>query len=126
MKIDHVSIGWSDLGILQDLFANSGMATEYGGPHSSGNTHMSLLGFRDGSYIELISTVRPDAVSSSWKLQIENDGGPCAWCVEQKDIAQEVDKAKRSRDICDRSHRLHQEEARRRPRGVGPRLPRGR
>ncbi|MGD0637849.1 MAG: VOC family protein [Nitrososphaerales archaeon] len=95
MKIDHVSIGWSDLGALQNLFAGSGMATEYGGPHSSGNTHMSLLGFGDGSYIELISTVRPDVVSSSWRRQIEKDGGPCAWCVEEKDIAQEVDDAKR-------------------------------
>ncbi|MDA4134809.1 MAG: VOC family protein [Thaumarchaeota archaeon] len=95
MKIDHVSIGWSDLGVLQNLFADSGMATEYGGPHSSGNTHMSLLGFGDGSYIELISTVRPDAVSSSWRRQIEEDGGPCAWCVEQTDIAHEVEEAKR-------------------------------
>src|ERR1035438_1604217 len=95
MKIDHVSIGWSDLGVLQNLFANSGMATEYGGPHSSGNTHMSLLGFRDGSYIELISTLRSDSVSSSWKRQIEKDGGPCAWCVEQMNIPQEVEKAKR-------------------------------
>src|SRR5208282_895850 len=30
-----------------------------------------------------------------WKRQIEDDGGPCAWCVEQKNIADEVDKAKR-------------------------------
>ena len=95
MKIDHVSIGGSDLGVLQNLFASSGMATEYGGPHSSGHTHMSLLGFRDGSYVELISTVKPEIVSSSWRRQIEKDGGPCAWCVEQANIAQEVEKAKR-------------------------------
>ncbi len=95
MKIDHVSIAWSDLGVLQKAFAAAGMATEYGGPHSTGNTHMSLLGFRDGSYIELISTVRPGVESSSWKEQIARDGGPCAWCIEVQDVGQEVAKAKR-------------------------------
>jgi Glyoxalase-like domain len=95
MKIDHVSIGWSDLRVLQDEFAAAGMATEYGGPHSSGQTHMSILGFRDGSYIELISTVRPKSETVIWKKQIEGDGGPCAWCVAVDDIAQEVAKARR-------------------------------
>jgi hypothetical protein len=95
MKIDHVSIGWSDLRVLQDEFAAAGMATEYGGPHSSGQTHMSVLGFRDGSYIELISTVRPKSETAIWKKQIEGNGGPCAWCVAVDDIAQEVAKARR-------------------------------
>jgi glyoxalase-like protein len=95
MKIDHVSIAWSDLRVLQDEFAAAGMATEYGGPHSSGATHMSVLGFRDGSYIELISKVRPDSEAAIWKRQIEGDGGPCAWCVAADDIAREVSRATR-------------------------------
>lgn len=94
MKIDHVSIGWSDLSFLQREFAAVGMATEYGGPHSSGQTHMSLLGFRDGSYVELISAVKPKTESAVWKKQIENDGGPCAWCVQSEDIAKEVARAR--------------------------------
>jgi hypothetical protein len=94
MKIDHVSIGWSSLKPLQDLFAAAGMSTEYGGPHSSGKTHMSLLGFRDGSYIELISKVKAGSATDVWKEQIDGDGGPCAWCVQSGDIAAEVSKAK--------------------------------
>jgi hypothetical protein len=94
MKIDHVSIGWSDLRVLQDEFAAAGMATEYGGPHSSGATHMSVLGFTDGSYIELISTVT-EGEAAIWKKQIEEDGGPCAWCVAVDDIAREVSRATR-------------------------------
>jgi hypothetical protein len=93
MKIDHVSVGGTDLERLEELFSESGMKTEYGGAHSGGITKMSLLGFDDGSYIELISTVEPGAESSTWKRAIEGDGGPCAWAIET-DIAMEVAKAK--------------------------------
>jgi len=94
MKIDHVSVGGSDLKKLEDLFFSSGMKTEYGGPHSSGVTEMSLLGFDDGSYIELISTVKPASGTSIWEQQIEGDGGPCAWAIEAEDIGVEVSKAR--------------------------------
>ncbi len=94
VKVDHVSIGWSDLSAIQKEFSAVGMATEYGGPHSGGQTHMSLLGFRDGSYIELISTVKPGTEATMWKKQIEEDGGPCAWCAGSDDIAADVARAK--------------------------------
>ncbi len=95
MKIDHVSVGGSDLAMMERSFSEANMMTEYGGPHSSGGTKMSLLGFRDGSYIELISTVRPDVRAANWSLQIEGNGGPCAWAVAEDDIAAQVAKAKR-------------------------------
>ena len=58
MKIDHVSIAWSNLTFLQDAFESVGLKTDYGGVHSSGATHMSLLAFKDGSLhrIDLGST----------------------------------------------------------------------
>ncbi|MDA4122120.1 MAG: VOC family protein [Thaumarchaeota archaeon] len=95
MKIDHVSVGGSDLAKMEDSFSEANMKTEYGGPHSSGGTKMSLLGFKDGSYIELISTVRPDVRATNWRLQIEGNGGPCAWAVAEDDIAGQVAKARR-------------------------------
>lgn len=94
MKIDHVSVAGRDLRALEGAFAAAGMKAEYGGPHSSGLTKMSLLGFRDGSYIELISKVTPGSKPSIWRKQIEEDGGPCAWAIEVEDIAAEVKRAK--------------------------------
>ncbi|MDA4133076.1 MAG: VOC family protein [Thaumarchaeota archaeon] len=94
MKIDHVSVAGTNLKKLEEAFSHSEMKTEYGGPHSSGLTEMSLLGFDDGSYIELISTIKQGSDSGVWKRQIEGVGGPCAWAIEVEDIAREVAKAK--------------------------------
>lgn len=94
MKIDHVSVGGRDLAKLESAFAEASMKAEYGGPHSSGLTKMSLLGFRDGSYIELISPTAPGVKPEIWAKQIEEDGGACAWAIEVPDIASEVSKAK--------------------------------
>ena len=74
--------------ILEQSFASIGLKTEYGGPHSNGITHMSLLGFDDGSYIELISSLEPGKRSPLWHEHIANSGGPCAWAVEVDDVAQ--------------------------------------
>ena len=94
MKIDHVSVAGRSLSKLQEAFSSSGMTTQYGGPHSGGITEMSLLGFDDGSYVELISTTKPGLVPTIWRRQIEGDGGPCAWAIMVDDIAAEVSKAK--------------------------------
>ena len=59
LKIDHVTIAGPRLEAMQAAFAGLGFTTDYGGPHSNGITHMALLGFRDGSYIELISSLEP-------------------------------------------------------------------
>ena len=66
LKIDHVTLAGSDLKALEQVFALAGLATDYGGPHSNGITHMSLLGFDDGSYIELISTLEPGQAAPWW------------------------------------------------------------
>lgn len=95
MKVDHVSVGGIELKLLEGYFAQSGMKTDYGGPHSNGITEMSLLGFDDGSYIELISTIERGAGSPIWKNHIDGDGGPCAWAVEADDIASEAARASR-------------------------------
>jgi hypothetical protein len=94
MRIDHVSVGGNDLGRMERSFAEAGMETVYGGPHSGGETKMSLLGFVDGSYIELISTVERGGKASLWSRQISENGGPCAWAIGVDDIAKEVAKAR--------------------------------
>lgn len=90
LKIDHVTIVGSSLDRLRDAFEEIGLTTEYGGAHSNGVTHMALLGFDDGSYIELASTVKPgDTNVSVWKKQMLGDGGPAGWAVSTTDAAAE-------------------------------------
>jgi hypothetical protein len=91
LKIDHVTIAGPMLAPLEHAFAKLGLATEYGGPHSNGVTHMALLGFVDGSYLELISSLEPGLKDSIfWGAFIVGNGGPCAWAVQVDDINREA------------------------------------
>lgn len=91
LTIDHVTIAGSALPPMQDKFAQLGLTTDYGGPHSNGITHMALLGFQDGSYIELISSLEPNPPATAfWSRHIVNDGGPCAWAIQVADVATEA------------------------------------
>jgi catechol 2,3-dioxygenase-like lactoylglutathione lyase family enzyme len=90
MNIDHVTIAGSSLEAMRESFARLGLATDYGGPHSNGITHMALLGFDDGSYIELISTLKVGQTAPWWDRFIAGDSGPCAWAVRADDVAAEA------------------------------------
>ena len=92
LTIDHVTVAGSSLATMQAAFAGVGLTTEYGGPHANGVTHMALLGFKDGSYIELISTQTPEPLRKipAWGKHIVGDGGPCAWAVQVDDVAAEA------------------------------------
>lgn len=92
LRIDHVTIAGPDLDRLRGAFAAAGLETAYGGPHSNGVTHMALLGFDDGSYIELISTLEPRAPSPLWDAPIREGAGPCAWAVIASDVAGEAER----------------------------------
>ncbi len=91
IRIDHVTIAGSDLDKLRRAFASIGLETDYGGAHSNGLTHMALLGFDDGSYIELVSTVKPGEENIPiWKDFILHDGGPCGWAAVCDDVEAEA------------------------------------
>jgi hypothetical protein len=94
VQLDHVTVAGHDLAVLQNRFAEAGLAAEYGGVHSNGVTHMATIGFDDGSYIELISTVEPGIPAPWWNRQMSSDGGPCAWCAQTSDLASECDRLK--------------------------------
>ena len=93
--IDHVTLGASRLEALAGAFAANGLATTYGGMHSNGVTHMSLVAFDDGSYVELISVLRPGQPAPWWNEHIVHEGGPCAWAVRVDDVAAEAERLKR-------------------------------
>lgn len=87
--IDHVTIAAATLEQLVEPFTQIGLAPHYGGKHSNGITHMSLLGFADGTYLELISSLDLNQRSPWWHEHIINNGGFCAWAVISDDITGE-------------------------------------
>ena len=92
IEIDHVTIAGLELKRMEAAFESVGLKTDYGGPHSNQVTHMSLLGFDDGSYIELISTIEAGQASTWWRGHIAEDGGPCAWCARVDGLKQETER----------------------------------
>lgn len=93
LRIDHATIAGPELAPMQEAFGRIGLKTEYGGVHANGVTHMALLGFDDGSYIELISVLRPGETDIPiWKGHILGEGGPCAWAVRCDDVNVEASR----------------------------------
>ncbi|AXR82686.1 VOC family protein [Natrarchaeobaculum sulfurireducens] len=80
MQIDHVPFAYSDLEAISDEFTRLGLTPEYGGVHGNEVTHMSVLGFDDRSYVELIAE-RTEGDHDFWPAHIRADAGPAAWCV---------------------------------------------
>ncbi|WP_283404216.1 VOC family protein [Halorubrum sp. DM2] len=84
--MDHVTVAGRDLDRLTEAFSAAGLPVEYGGHHSNGVTHMAIVGFPDGSYIELISKHTTNTHSPWWNNAIDNNTGPCAWAIGVDDI----------------------------------------
>ena len=93
LTIDHAPIARSDLDDATAEFSRIGLEPEYGGAHANGTTHMAVLGFDDGSYLELISGTDPDVEPDLWPEPIEGNAGPCAWCIEVEDVAETLKRA---------------------------------
>lgn len=83
MHLDHVAYARSDLDTLVEAFERAGFTPEYGGVHATGTTHMSLVTFPDGSYLELLSTTpgTDPADAGFWAEHIAADAGPAGWCI---------------------------------------------
>lgn len=88
----------SDLDAMRRSCAAAGLPSEYGGAHANRATQMALVGFEDGSYLELIAPfAAPEgsAVSSgmmgSWANFMRENAGPSAWAVASDDIHTEVE-----------------------------------
>jgi hypothetical protein len=88
VTVDHVPFAYGDLEEISEEFERLGLAPEYGGVHDNGITHMSVLGFGDGSYLELIAE-RSAGEHGFWPDHIRADAGPAAWCVRVSDVAEE-------------------------------------
>ncbi|SDJ85138.1 Glyoxalase-like domain-containing protein [Halovenus aranensis] len=88
ITVDHLPFACGELEATAAEFERLGLAPEYGGVHDNGCTHMSVLGFEDRSYIELIGE-RDRGDHDFWPEHIRADAGPAAWCVRVPDIVDE-------------------------------------
>ena len=97
LLLDHVTVCGSNLDTLRQTFAVSGMAPDMGGPQANGVTQVTVLGFNDGTYIELMAPAKPGVTDGSdlAKFMYGNDG-PCAWTVGTNSIQDEVDRLKQA------------------------------
>ena len=97
-KIDHVTVAGSDIQQMQARLASVGIASVYGGAHSNHATEMALVSFPDGSYLELMG-IQPHAEAAVvaghvWAKFLQQNAGPCAWAMREKNLAAEVSRLK--------------------------------
>jgi hypothetical protein len=100
IKVDHAGICTYDLSVLQQGFADLGLRSEYGGAHAVGGTHNALLGFDDGSYIELIAPQHPETLSPTdaqeWTPLKPAKAQDCFWAVGSADIKTDVKRLQKA------------------------------
>ena len=96
LQVDHVTVCGSDIVAMRRAFAAVGLVTTYGGPHANGVTHMDLLAFADGSYLELIAPMGAlkgaSGMTAGWADLMEGDAGAGAWAVRSNDIRAEASR----------------------------------
>ena len=97
LELDHASICGSNLDTLRQTFTDVGLTPDFGGPHGNAITQMAILGFDDGSYIELIAPIKPGAImGSDWARFMSDDAVTCAWAVGTNVLLQEADRLKKA------------------------------
>lgn len=89
--IDHVTVAGPTLGALVDALRRYGLDPAYGGEHDNGVTEMAAVGFPDGSYLELISSLDLEQTAPLWDGHIREHGGPCGWAVVVDDLGATLD-----------------------------------
>src|SRR5258708_6419937 len=96
LTLDHVTLAWSSLEPLERALVEVGLRADYGGPHGNRATHMDVLGFDDGSYVELIAPFEPGA-PMAWEAHLRGDAGPSAWAVSLSSTPELAAEAARMR-----------------------------
>jgi hypothetical protein len=97
LELDHVSICGSSLDTLRQSLTDVGLTPDLGGPHGNGITQMALVGFDDGTYIELIAPIKPGVTAgSAWAKFMSDDAVTCAWAAGTNVLLQEVDRLKKA------------------------------
>jgi len=97
LELDHASICGSNLDALRQELTDVGLTPDLGGPHGNGITQMAMIGFDDGTYLELIAPIKPGVTTGSdWARVMSEDAVTCAWAVGTNVLLLEVDRLKKA------------------------------
>ena len=97
LQLDHVSVCGSNLDTLRQAFTEAGLTPDAGGAHGNGVTQMAMVGFDDGSYIELIAPIKAGVTAGSdWAKFMSEDAVTCAWAAGTNVLVQEVARLKKA------------------------------
>lgn len=90
-SIDHLVIISDDLDSAVVNAETAGFTVVAGGTHGDGNTHNALIGFADGSYIELIApTEQGKTAEHRWFDRLRTGGGLVDFCLLGTNLADEI------------------------------------
>jgi len=90
-SIDHIVIISDDLDTAIANAEAAGFTVVPGGTHGDGNTHNALIGFADGSYIELIApTAQGKTAEHRWFARLRKGGGLVDYCLLGTNLAEEI------------------------------------
>lgn len=82
LRMDHAVFAWPDHDAVTDACDAVGLDPAFGGVHDGGETQMSLVGFPDGSYLELMAPTEPGTEPDRWAGIVDHWDGPENWCIE--------------------------------------------
>jgi hypothetical protein len=90
--LDHVVFVVLDLEAAVSEHAQRGFTVTPGGEHAGGLTHNALVGFQDGSYLELIAfhDIAAAHGKHSWAPVAERGGGWADFALLSNDLRQDV------------------------------------
>jgi catechol 2,3-dioxygenase-like lactoylglutathione lyase family enzyme len=83
--IDHIVIAVHDLDKAIETYRNLGFTVVEGGKHPVGS-YNALIGFQDGSYVELIAFYEESPNHPWWDLLHKRGGGLVDFCMQTNDI----------------------------------------
>ena len=94
--VDHVVYVVLDLDDAVSAYRHRGFTVTPGGEHSGGMTHNALIGFSDGSYLELIAfrDIHAARGKHSWQPVAERGGGWADFALLSDDINADADALK--------------------------------
>ena len=91
-QIDHVVYVVLDLAAASEDWRRRGFTVTPGGEHAGGLTHNALVGFEDGSYVELIAfhDVAAAKGKHSWQPVAERGGGWADFALLSNDLLKDA------------------------------------
>ena len=85
LGIDHIVIALHKLDSAMETYRRLGFSVVQGGVHPYGS-HNALIGFKDGSYIELLGFYEESPAHPWWDLLHKRGGGLIDFCLATDDI----------------------------------------